>query len=293
MEPHTEISMVRSLYETAIENNAGEQRLAELEAMAWHGATAAERRGNDQASFVAMHLGAKEYEARSRTILWNARMEAEELWTRIERDELPTQTAVGLLRSARRMALTQGLAMAFTLTLVLKEYDERPISHTRSGKPFRKRTSAVSARSYRDTKKPDKTPRNGWHAIEQSAQRLVQDSLLGTASAAAEPIWKGFVAELRLLVSDTQSRVQRATKRQREAPITRRDVLAACEALGMDPPNPGDPIDIKEARRKKKARISLYHPDANGGDDRNVDSMHAAVEAFNVLERYETERKAS
>lgn len=98
---------------------------------------------------------------------------------------------------------------------------------------------------------------------------------------------------LRDLDSDIKAAVSHFTGRMNDAktpltaPISRRKLLDACEALRVPIPPVGKPVNLEIAKKNKRHASRLYHPDVTGNGNETTRALfEAAVEAYSVLEQY-------
>lgn len=96
-----------------------------------------------------------------------------------------------------------------------------------------------------------------------------------------------FECEFDVLVASFQKRVGAATRHTRELAAPRREhVTDACLTLSMDPPKPGQPADLRFARRQQRKLGRLYHPDSHAGSEDTVGQYNAVNCAYRTLEHY-------
>ena len=67
--------------------------------------------------------------------------------------------------------------------------------------------------------------------------------------------------------------------------LSRRRIIAACQLLSMDPPPPGRPADLADARKRRGKLGAAYHQD-RVGDDSMRDQYEAVMNAYRTLEEY-------
>ncbi len=63
----------------------------------------------------------------------------------------------------------------------------------------------------------------------------------------------------------------------------RKEVLAACKVLQVEPPKLGKPVDLDKANRNKRSQMKTYHPDISPN---TRDEFEAAARAYDVLANY-------
>jgi hypothetical protein len=213
------------------------------------------------------------------------------LWDRIDGPEkMLVGTACSLLRKARK----QGKS----LTEVLAEYDMLPWKHLADGTKFR----CASAGRHSQKKVAPATlaaPRTklsaahaGWSKFrafgEQFMNELLEGMVLTDADRAA------LQERLDVVMSQAQAEMKLAVKRLREHSnlvkgtrevASRSKVVAACRSLAIDPPKPGQPADLDQARKQKRRLARAFHPDTNDGVT-DLGGYQTTLAAYDTLEEY-------
>jgi hypothetical protein len=145
------------------------------------------------------------------------------------------------------------------------------------------------------------TADNADFAIEVSAKRRwmrIRNELIGFLHDRAEPmgvpkdtlemvithITHEFMENVAALQRSTVSKFLHRLKSY-EVRISRLQVLAACDALSMAHPVPGEMPNMREATSKKRQLVRLAHPDKSGTEE-TAERYQEIVEAFNTIEQY-------
>lgn len=144
-------------------------------------------------------------------------------------------------------------------------------------------------------KRPEpKAPTNGesdghvgtrklWKTINKRILNHYAPKLTGISPKAVELVLRDIAGEVAALQATITRRVDTAAERL-ETP-GRRQLLDACEVLGVAPPRAGKPINVVEARRRMHQLARSYHPDLHGGDPRKDELFKRVADAFQVIER--------
>lgn len=236
--------------------------------------------------------------------LHNAGVVADPLWERAEKD-YTLVTCVDLLRTARRTSTSSTQeALRTALAAAMNEYDSRPhLRHLVGGKIARTRSPtrlpttpdvpalpAASEATRQDTRKSSEgidTARVFWDELRRHVIGYITPKLVGAPELIREKLYGELETDLKVLLDGFQQKLQRAVKYGNgTVEIYRKQVLEACRALTLEPPKLGQPVDLKEARRKQRRLAALYHPDTHKGDDSMRALYVGVMQAFDVLEQY-------
>lgn len=219
------------------------------------------------------------YEVKQRITLRLAGVDATPLWAAVD-DGLALNTAVNLLREARRRAHAKGTRLDFEIEEGLAAYEDRTVQcRTAGGKRYRRRPDA---RFTPDVEKALDTIREASKSYVSRAgvtlDRTTRARLSGELMAEIEAILKAFA--LRVAREEAAAKTD---KQGVQLPI-RREVVDACEVLGIRSPAPGTLPDLVEAKKRFRFLTKQYHPDTTGSDA-SRGAFEAVVRAFELLKR--------
>jgi hypothetical protein len=215
------------------------------------------------------------------------------LWDRVDSpdDPLPSGTAIKLFRQAKaRMKKERGMTLERAMESELADYDALPVFHTAAGKTFRRRVG--SQRMQQKTKLAlDGAQGRGWWArMRQVIGNIVADRVPENVDDLVRTdLYNWLNREITSVIE--QFTGMAASAQRRNAPdvnINRKNLVAACQILHIDPPRPGASINIDRAREAKKKLSREYHPDANKGNENMRDLYEAVIQAAIVIEAYAT-----
>lgn len=278
----SEVDELVALYQQA----TTEKQKAEVEAKVWAAAPPDMRKSFNRKDYLSLALNVNKYEPGCRQAVLSLGVAGDELWDRIHSGKLSLNAASKLAAKARKL---RSLPLAEAVKSVLKEYDDLPNVCWVGGIPTRrpalrktdKRTAAAEANE-----------RSFWESYRGLVEPYVKGRLKNTDPLKAEVLWRAFEKDFRILLDDFQRRLSRVEQEAREGveaarkQVTRVKLLDACNALHMDPPRLGEPVDLKMAAQQKKRLVRLYHPDAHGGDESTRPEYEAVLAAFDSVESY-------
>ncbi len=250
-----------------------------------HGAVVRVHGVHARTPWLAGLLGQKAAAVSVRSRLLGHGSAADSLWERIL---LGTMT----LRRAAEMAAEMRNTGA-SLASLLAAYDSLPCTRVLpNGQVVRATSSTRLPRSPAQqtaASAPSLVGKNTkvfWKSIRAQLAAHFAPRLEGLDPMATERVWTDFERELQVLVEGFTRKVKNLNMQRSGPGVTRRQVLDACEILGVDPPEPGAAIDLVEARKRQRAQAKVYHPDSNKGDHAMRAQFEAVNEAYQLLERY-------
>ena len=274
---------------TAWRSATNQQGKATAEDRLWQMADFDARHRYRRRDWLSVITGAKAYEVDSRGRIVHA---PQCLWDRVDNpdDPLPSGTAIKLYRQAKARMKKERLTLERAMQDELSDYDALPVFHTAAGKTFRRRVG--SQRMQQKTKLAlDGAQGRGWWArMRQVIGNIVADRVPEDVDDLVRADLYNWLNREITSVIEQFSRMA-ASAQRRNAPdvnINRKNLLAACQILHIDPPRPGAPINIDRAREAKKKLSREYHPDANKGDENMRDLYEAVIQAAIVIEAYAT-----
>lgn len=279
-----------------------EKERAEAESEIWALVSSEERSGTHRAPWLARRLGGPAHVYASRCALILAGEATRVLWERVEGD-MTLRTAQDILCAARKSPGSDGRALGGAVARELARYDALPyVRSVGAGKVSRQRSPLRAARKSWAGKSGGgdavgmAETRAFWtdirtRVVEHVKGRIVQEE---HGVGAVYEIVRDLERDLLVLSDEYQGKIERARKwvesARAEPAVGRRAVIDACATLAMDPPEPGMPVDLKVARRHQRRQARLYHPDAHGGSEATRASYQRVMQAWETLERYNTER---
>lgn len=254
--------------------------------------------------FEVLHelTGVEIYVARNRSDVLAIGEAAEVLWKRIHNKEMLTSTGRTIAYNAKKIAALKGKDMSDAMMEALREYDALPVVRTQDGIPYRsgnaksKPTSDTSEGKFSQIE-PGKD-REFWLNFRSTMSEYMEKRTEGLDSSTRELLKRSFETDMKIAIDQFLSSIYREQKKAKAqtaivaTAVTRQKVLHACEALHMDPPSVGQPVDMEKARRQKKLLARAYHPDSNGGDSTTQDKYIAVIEAFETLEAFSEQSNA-
>lgn len=224
------------------------------------------RQHNGIGNWAAAKLGVTVNSASKRNRLFMAGDIAMPLWRAIEHDRMTLTTAVDLLMRAQSQSESVESVIQEWRTTGYAVTDERGNVSRRL--PARAKAKAVKIQPLSD--KP--------------GRQRVREAFASWASNAAPEILDEAMTELDALMESTHNRIyQRA--RRRAAIIPRTAIVNACHTLGIRIPKPGQPVDIKNARKAQRNMLRAAHPDVVG-DNSQHGVFQSINDAFSILQLY-------
>lgn len=222
------------------------------------------------------------------------------LWDRIHQG-MPIHTAMLILRDSRRSSQATGISLADEIKRHLEKHDNLGIAvQTSTGKVFRRNPAARATRAESvESELPRATQevseaKNLWAKMRTMVSEYLDARLEGCDPSDIDDTKRRVEADLNVVISDMQDAVRRAVRGRVDVEsVTRRQVVDACRALGMDPPSPGKPVDEKKAKQQRKLYSRQYHPDVHGGSEETRHLFQAVNDSYKVLERYNEQFQSS
>lgn len=131
----------------------------------------------------------------------------------------------------------------------------------------------------------DKVGRGVWNKIRKDLHAYFRAAYVGLNAFTVDRLTRSLDVDISILRDAAVNRTASAT-REVDMLSGRRELLEACDLLGITRPGVGRPLDLKKARRKMHELARVYHPDVNV----NGAAMYRRIiEAFDVIETF-TER---
>lgn len=119
------------------------------------------------------------------------------------------------------------------------------------------------------------------------------DALLDECSDFARQLIKtDFLLEVDTALRRLQKRAREGRQRNVSAATARKELVAACEVLNVDPPKRGRKFGAtayNSARQAYRAFARSYHPDQRGGHESMRPQYEAVVDAWSTIENYQRE----
>lgn len=266
-----------------------------------------ELRRREPAVTLRSIIGGSTFELRHRRDLINAGAEAQPLWEHVN-SGMPCIAAVRIFKAAR-CRTASGVSLADALKATLDEYNKGLTRHLPNGKVIRMRAPSrlpdTAAGVSFHPKKKRALAKDGTRVFYNELRDLVaqmRDLVLAYASdrlggigvpeIEIRRVCERFEIDVQASIDELRTSfrtVALSEKRTQASDVSRRQVIDACRALAMDPPQPGKAVDIKLAKQQKKRHARLYHPDAHVGSP-NKDKMRsqyeAVIAAYQMIESY-------
>jgi hypothetical protein len=124
--------------------------------------------------------------------------------------------------------------------------------------------------------------RGFWRKVREDMRAYYSPKVAGLDSMIAEQLLQSLdidVATFNRMINNRFASVLQNTTGH----PWRKKLRGACQALGLNPPGAGKPLDLKLARRKMHKLAQQYHPDVN---PRGEEMFRRVVDAFRVIEAY-------
>ena len=239
----------------------------------------------DQPAWGRATLGISKNDACNRMGLFNAGKDADPLWVRVENGSMKIGTAIRLFRQARALAIERNTKVPKMVAEVLKEYAKLP------ARADGVRANYGMSRTRRLAKKPGSS-RAFWTDLRKRISEHVRAELPEGDLPDIESLWTQLETDIKISIETFQGRMQyNKAKGKAKKSVTRRELREAFEALLLEPPRRGKPIDIEAVRKNKRLLARQYHPDLNQGDDGMVEAYQSVIAAAALIEReYETQQ---
>jgi len=260
-----------------------EKERASLEAQIWSLIPKPERPPGGLGDYMHARFGAQTTYALCRQQLLRAGPCVEELWIRVAAG-MPLNTAISVFRSVKGSE-----DVADAISKALRTYDTTGYeARSADGKVTRRRKPS------RLRKPGDLAPasevahdRTFWKSLRSMMSEYVNSRLAGCDPMDVDKLLRRFEVDLNLLITDFQDKISDVPKRGIEIlSVSRQALIAACRTLGMDPPRPNKPVDMKLASLQKKRYARVYHPDVHGGSEATRGQFESVMQAYKVLEQY-------
>lgn len=265
------------------------------------------RKAFDQKRRTALgHLlpGIPPYDIDQRDRLFQSGELADRFWPEIEAKKMPLSTGVRLVRNARAYMKEKRCSGREAVEAVYAEYLKLPLIKMVDGTVIHKRTAGrlrrttedvVEEKRARRTEKEDSgdaTERELWLRVRKAISALAAAKLQSIPEGIMkDQIVLGMERDVKVLFEEWSNKIHRQKIRAKEQAnvtrlVSRPTVIEACRALHMDPPKPGEPVDMVLAKRQKKKLAALYHPDSNAGDETTRGMYERVLAAYGELEEF-------
>jgi len=264
--------------------------------------------------------GANQNSVEIRSLLLNAGPASSPLWPRLDRD-LTITTARLILHRARIASTNASIPIAQAVLAELAAHDALPHEkHMPDGTVVRAKTPRLrtlrpvdlgGAAEVADEVEvvappeaptaeepsaapvdvtpllpPDPLPRS---SFKERLRQLISEELSARAAALDEPSLKAASQSLEqdidVAVEQFSTRL-RKMKHQGQRRVQRPEMLQACRFLSVPEPARGQLPDMGQARQKKRAMASLYHPDKNGGSQDTRHLFQQTLESFDTIQSF-------
>lgn len=276
-----------------------ERERASLESQIWELVPSGKRPKGGIGAYFNQQFGVTNSSCRHRHQLHLAGDDANPLWAKLE-SGMPLRTAVLILRQAQSSSRKTRFPLHEEVERQLHRYESMGVQvKTTNGKVFRRSKAGSTHRDPIPSQLEVETKKavdvkNFWMAMRSMVASYINTKLDGYDSMEIDSVRRRVEADLNVFLTDMQDIIRRAPKGRIElVGVTRRQVIDACRALGMDPPPPGKPVDEKKAKLQRKLYSRQYHPDVHGGSEETRHLFQAAIEGFKIIERYNQELNPS
>lgn len=265
-----------------------QQAMSMTEEKLWQLLNRSKKRGVVRTTWLAVllkdHCSDPEGTFRSRGDLFRC---PQALWTKIDNGEITLGAAKLIFREARQISRNERVTTDSIIDRLISEYEKLPSIKVK-GKVVRKRTSTMRMRNGRSSATKSAKGRGWWDRLKQVIGNIVADKIPPeTDELEKNRLYEWLDVEVSSLIETFGIRVGQSRKSgEPKKETSRREIVAACRTLLMDPPAPGKPLDLVAARNAKLKLARMYHPDANGGNDSTSVAYSEAIEAYNILEDY-------
>jgi len=247
-------------------------------------------------SWVVDGMGEKPYVLEKRARLINFGDWTEPLWKRID-EGLPVQTGVVLGRQAKQLAAETGGTYTDALKEVLEKYDNDSstyIATTPDGRTYRRRRPKTKVKKpkqngHKEWELEVKNSRELWSLLDTIFSHFISFRLAGLDESVQNDLTKDFTYQLRAVYEDFIKEVNRFRKEIKIKTRTRVGVYKlrqACEALGVQTPGRGKPVNMQDVKVRYRKLAARFHPDRNGGNNDMIKQYHAVNEALETIKAY-------
>lgn len=273
-----------------------ERERAVIERRMWASVSRDVRQANRRDKWLQSVIGGETgYVFIKRAELLNGEPDTELLWPRIDAKTMTTSKAIEILRQARATNIAEEIPLKDAIIQQLAEYDNLPHTVELDNGYTIKKPSPVFEKVHRGRRKA-KTPQGQkqndskefYSKLQQDCTEFFVTRLGMTLDVFAQERLKAeFILDLKTLIDEWRSKLNNVHRRAGQdilAEPERKDLLKACRVLSMEPPKPGEPIDMVTAKKNKKKLARVYHPDKVGNDS-TTDKYQEVIEAYNVLEQ--------
>lgn len=275
------------------QGNHNEHTLALLEERIWTSLPPEQRRHVDRSRWLSDALDSSINQMQNRSSLRNKK-DVDPFWERVNSGGMTVGTALRLYKDALQIHVDRKILLSHAIARTLEEYDELPHVSTRHGRPVRQSSSVRLPReSKKQKKKTDKnSARDKWDKLRESVATLIRDKLPENLEPDIESaLWKEIELDIKIVLKDLQFKITRLHNKKKNNQQTaktasRRQLVAACRVLAMDPPRTSKPVDLSKAKRQMRLLAKQYHPDARDGDDSLVAQYDAVIDAYRTIQWY-------
>jgi hypothetical protein len=251
----------------------------------------------DYRSWVIDGMGEKPNSLEKRARLINFGDWTEPLWKRIDSEGMPVHTCVMLARKAKQTAAQSGASHAEALKKVLENYDSDDstyVATTPDGKTYRRRRPKTKVKKpkqngHKEWELEVKNSRELWSLLDSIFSHFISFRLAGLDESVQNDLTKDFTYQLRAVYEDFIKEVNRFRREIRLKNQNRIGVYKlrqACEALGVQTPGRGKPVNMKDVKVRYRKLAARFHPDRNGGKDDMIKQYHAVNEALETIKAY-------
>ena len=267
-----------------------ERERATLEAQIWSLVPRSDRDSTKpgMAMYMSKLFSVAHRTIRVRQYLLRAGSAADPLWDRVQKD-MTLSTALNIMQEAWSLKQSNSsMELSAAVIKSIEDYDKSGdyAAKSSNGKLVR-RKRPNSIRGPTSTSTSTSANKIFWNTLRAHIGDYAKSRLEGTDPVIYDRILRSFEADLNILFEDFQQELSKAPRAGLEIlAVSRKVMIQACNILGMDPPKPGKPVNMKLASTQRKRFGRMYHPDVSGGSKETTDQYMAAMEAYRILQKY-------
>lgn len=287
----------------AVRDNSTHRDLAKLERRIWDAAISSLPKTDgalrSKREWLAKELNESPHLMEVHSSLLSYGDVADPIWARVQENGLPLRTGNRLLRSAKDKARHTGISIESALQVILKEFEDLPISRLPDGSITHKRnpgmlprTQTLSAEEPEEeeevVEEPQGDPKTFWATLRSMISGYFHTRLDGLDQGAVEKVWREMDVELKVVLEHFQHKIDRMRRDgvAQKMGVNRSKILQACNVLNLDPPPPSKPVDDafkKRAKNQFRKLAAVYHPDKSRTEETRP-HYESVVEAYRILE---------
>jgi hypothetical protein len=292
-----------------------EKEKAAIEDRLWDGLSREERNKTRKRNWMTERVGPAGRDAEFRSRVYHLGPAVDALWNLVDSGAITLRVAVELARNAKKLSKSKQLPLQFTVLTVLSKSRKVP-AHVRhemaetvkvnTAVPTGEPQAGAPFAPFAPPPLENGAPKSSTITHTKTLLRQLRATISQYVALKVEdPTDTGVLSALQILEAEIESafnafteKLSRIRSAKREDAqfmdqISRRDLIRACQLLGVDSPKPGGPVDMKRAKKTFKVLVHQYHPDTQGGSHAMQEQYEDVLAAYQLLKNYEATRSGT